>query len=326
MSYPRVCVIGAGSLSTRRIYPNLGAAGAQLVGCCDLDQAKAERNAALWGGQAYRDWETMLSEQTPDGVIICIGPEQHPVLAQAVLQAGYPVYTEKPPAVSSADALATARVAKETGLLCVTAFKKRYTRAADRAKAFLAGFPTEDFVSLSLDYGCGRTREDGPRTWFLLDFAIHGIDLVSYLGGDVAEVFAFSKGPEAYAISIRFSSGAVGAVHLMTHRSATVPTEELELTCRGGNWMTVHNSSVWKITLGGKAAEWREPSTFTSSGDDGYDTGHLAELVDYVHALQEGRTTSRSSIDQSYRSMVLYEAIRDSARSGELSRVSYEEI
>ncbi len=63
MNEPRICIVGAGALSTRRIYPYIGAAGAQLVGVCDLDTQKAERNARLFGGQVYADVEQLVSEQ-----------------------------------------------------------------------------------------------------------------------------------------------------------------------------------------------------------------------------------------------------------------------
>ena len=42
---PRICIVGAGHLSTSRIYPYIGAAGGVLAGVCDLDIEKAERNA-----------------------------------------------------------------------------------------------------------------------------------------------------------------------------------------------------------------------------------------------------------------------------------------
>jgi len=87
--------------------------------------------------------------------------------------------------------------------------------------------------------------------------------------------------------------------------------------------MTVHNSSSWRITEGEKPVEWREPPAFVSAGDSGNETGHLTELVDFVAAIKEGRTT-RSNVRESYKSMVLYEAIRDSADTGSVIDVTYE--
>ena len=323
MTEPRIAIVGAGNLSTRRIYPNLGAAGARIVGVCDLDSEKAERNARRFGGTAFGDLSVMLEELKPDGVICCIGPEAHAKVAMQVLRLGYPIYTEKPPAASAEDALAVARVAAETGLLCTTAFKKRYAQSNNRAVEWLEGFPIEDRYMISIDYCSAQYKNDSPRRSFLLDFCIHIIDLVGYLFGDVSEVFTFAKGKDAYAVSLRFASGAVGTLSLNCGRSFQVPTEEIEISVRGGNFMSIHNSSCWRITEDGKPVEWREPPTFTSSGDSGNDTGHLAELADYVAALKEGRKTMRSNIYESYKSLVLYEAIKVSAESGGVTPVLY---
>ena len=147
---------------------------------------------------------------------------------------------------------------------------------------------------------------------------------MGFLFGDVAQVFSFAKDQDAYAVSLRFACGAVGSLNLNCGRSFHVPTEEVELTVRGGHFMTIHNSSVWRIAEDGTPAEWREPPTFTSAGDSGNDTGHLAELVDFLAAIQEGRTT-RSNIHESAKSMALYEAIAASAKSGQAVDVLYGE-
>lgn len=98
------------------------------------------------------------------------------------------------------------------------------------------------------------------------------------------------------------------------------------------------NSSRWRITESGQPSEWREPATFTSAGDSGNDTGHLAEIVDFLAAIREGSRSdgsarlgrckgsrrpaptpdrsTRSNIFESAKSMALYEAIRDSAATG----------
>lgn len=321
---PKVCIVGAGALSTKRIYPYIGAAGAQLVGVCDLDTEKAARNARRFGGRVYSDLGAMLDAERPDGVIICVGPRGHAKLATEVLNRGYPVYTEKPPSMNAAEALAVAKVAKEKGLLCVTAFKKRYNEAYNRAKKFIEARPAEDLYSLSIDYCSKQYANETPERTFLFDFCIHVIDLSMFLFGDVSEVFAFNKGKDAYAVSVRFANGAVGSFNFADGRSFLIPTEEVEITARGGNFMTVHNSSCWKITENEKCTEWREPPTFTSNGDSGNDTGHLAEIVDFVNALKEGRKTSRSSIYDSYKSMVFYEAILQSAETGQVVKPKYE--
>lgn len=324
MNEPKICIVGAGRLSTKRIYPNIGAAGAILVGACDRELAKAQSNARRWGGRAYADMDAMLDAERPDGVIICINPQMHATLAPRVMERGIPVYTEKPPAPTAAAALGVARVSAQTGVLCMTAFKKRYNLAYSRAQKWLAQFAPDDFYSLSIDYASAQYSNQGDDQ-FLFDFAIHAIDLAPFLFGDVAEVFAFAKGGDAYAVSLKFCNGAVGSLNLNDGRSFTVPTEEVEISLRGGHWMTIHNSSQWKIADNGQPTEWREPPTFTSGGDSGNETGHLAELVAFVKALG-GAETVRSAIYEGYKSLVLHEAILQSAHSGAVVKPKYEAL
>jgi predicted dehydrogenase len=322
---PRLCIVGAGRLSTERIYPYIGAAGAQIVGICDLETEKAERNARRFGGTPYNDVASMLGEQKPDGVVICVGPAAHATLAKLALNLGYPVYTEKPPALCSADALDVARVARKAGLLCTTAFKKRYSQAYVRAKQWIDQRPASDLLSLSFDY-CSAYYDNKPPRTLLSDFSIHVIDLILYLFGDVESVFAFTKEHHAYAVSLRFANGAVGTLNTNDGRSFAIPTEEVEISARDGCFMTVHNSSSWRITERNQPSEWREPPTFTSLGDSGRETGHLAEIEDFVAALREGRRTTRSEIYESYKTMVLYEAIKRASEMGEVVKVRYEAI
>jgi predicted dehydrogenase len=324
-SDPRLCIVGAGWLSTQRIYPYIGAAGAELVGVCDLDPEKAERNARRFGGKVYSDVEGMLAEQRPDGLIVCVGPEAHATLAKKAMGLGYPVYTEKPPALCAEDALEVARVAKKTGLLCTTAFKKRYTHAYTRARQWIGQRPASDLLSLSFDY-CSAYYDNKPPRTLLSDFTIHIIDVILYLFGDVESVFAFTKDHHAYAVSLKFANGAVGTINTNDGRSFAIPTEEVEISAKDGCFMTVHNSSSWRITEKNQPTEWREPPTFTSMGDSGRETGHLAELEDFVAALKEGRNTTRSEIYESYKTMVLFEAIKRASETGEVVKVHYDAL
>jgi predicted dehydrogenase len=325
MNLKRICIVGAGEHSTHRIYPYIGIAGGQLVGVCDLDINKASSNAQRFGGAAYVDIDEMLSSEKPDGIIICIGPEEHAKLAIHILKRGIPVYTEKPPAMDSLSALEVARASHDTGVLCTTAFKKRYSIAYERAKKWIQKYPEEDLNSLSVDYASAKYPQDDNRISFLRDFAIHAIDLACFLFGDVRDVFCFSKGVNAYSVSLRFVNGAVGSMNLNDGRSFSVPTEEVEITVKGGNFISIHNSSSWKITENGNPCEWREPPTFVSSGDSGNETGHLSEIADFFNAIQEGHTT-RSNIYESYKTMVLYEAIKESAESEHVINIKIEKL
>lgn len=319
-SEPAVAIVGAGRHSTAHVHPNVARAGARLVGVCDLVEERARANASRFGANAHTDWERMLDAEDPDGVIVCIGPESHADLAPAIMERGYDVYTEKPPAPDAASALAVARTAETTGRLCMTGFKKRYARAYEATREWIDDRP-EPLTSLSVDYAAASYDDAGA---FLLDFCIHAIDLVGYLGGPVASVRATAReAPAAYAVTLAFESGAVGTMTLTDGRSFSVPTETVELTLDGGTFATVENSSRWRRVEDGEPAGWHEPPTFVSGGEGDAGTGHVRELEAFVGALSgddggEGESERpRSHVVESYRSMVRYEAIAEAARTGD---------
>ena len=322
---PKIAIVGAGAHASNNIYPFIGKAGGQIVGVCDLDGEKAARNARRFGGQPFSRMETMLDQTRPDAVIICIGPQQHAELAPVVMRRGLPVYTEKPAAPCAAQTLELARLSRETGVLCTTAFKKRYSIAYERAREFIEEFPAEDLLSISMARHSGAYDNSSPRFDFLLDFGIHGIDLLQYLAGNARRVFAFTRDRHAYAVSLEFENGGVGALDFSDGRSFGLPSEEIEITIKGGHWMTIHNSNQWRMAKSGQPCHWREAPLFAAAGDSGNETGHCAELRDFFAAVQQNRTT-RSNVYESYKSMVLYEAIEQSARQGRVVEVHYEAL
>jgi predicted dehydrogenase len=268
MNLPRIGIIGAGDLATRRIYPYVGAAGGMLVAVCDEDEEKAKANAGRFGARAvYADFKEMLSNEKLDGVIVCIAPEMHASIAPQIMKAGIPVYTEKPPATTAAHAKKVAEVSQETGVLCMTAFKKRYARCYQRAKEFIQSPAFGEKQLLSVDYASGAYSNESLRWFFLLDFGIHVIDLTRFLFGEVSEVFAISRQEHSFAISLRFVDEALGNLSLTDGRSWSIPTEEVEITGSNGSFMTIHNSSSYKLFEEERLVEYYEPCLSTSVGE-----------------------------------------------------------
>lgn len=313
----RLGIIGAGQLSSTRIYPCLRFVPVRLAAVCDLDRSRAERIAARFGGErVYTDHARMLSDGELDAVIVCVGPDQHHRLAIEVMEAGLPVYTEKPPAVTVADAYAMLTTSRRTGQICMTGFKKRfapaYRKLAEAIRAGELGAPS----LLSIDYASGFYTEDpdNPRSQFLLDFTVHILDLTRYLFGEVAEVYARKTEPSTYAVALSFANGAVGTLALTANRDWRVSTEKVEVTGAPGEFAGVENSIRMRRYSKQTIVDWHDPSFSTAGGDSLVETGFAGELIEFVTAVRDGREPE-SSIASSYRSMVLYDAINRSART-----------
>jgi predicted dehydrogenase len=233
------------------------------------------------------------------------------------MEAGLPVYTEKPPAVTAEGARRVLETSKRTGKLSVTAFKKRYAPAYVKARQIVNGpdFGAPHLLSIAYASGPYRNIPENPRTWFLLDFCVHIIDLSRYLFGDVAEVFAWERELTAYAVTLKFVNGAVGTLALTSHRDYAVSTEKVELTGGQGRMMSLTNSVELKYWQDKEIKAWHSPSFSTAGGDSLLETGFQPELAGFVKAVREG-TVPPSSIESSYKTMLLYEAIKESAEKG----------
>lgn len=309
MSLPKIAIVGAGSLSGRQIYPRIARAGAKLVAVCDLEKEKAEERADQYGGKVYTDLDQMLATEELDGVIICVGPSFHPIGAAKVMQAGLPVYTEKPAAETIDDLKTLIKVQEETKQIYMCAFKKRYAECYRRAKEFIDSEAFGQASSMSIFRSFGPYLNNSPRRDFLLDYGIHSIDLAVYLFGPAAKVYAMSPEPNTYTINLEFKNGAVGSFCFCGHRRGLME-EDIQITGED-SWMTINDSVSWKIYEHDKIVEFKQGNFSTAGGDGGAATGHQNEINCFIQAIQ-GNAEPVSTGHDCLESMQLYDAIRTS--------------
>lgn len=307
----KVGIIGAGGHSSDQIFPCLPFLPAKLVAVCDLDRTRAERNAEVYGGRVYTDHAEMLREADLDAVVVCVGPKEHPQLAIDVLEAGIPVWTEKPPACSVADVQAMQEAGNRTGRICMTGFMKRFAPVYRRAREAVL---SEEFGApslLSIDWSLG-VDDKGWQDIFLLDFGVHMLDLARFFFGEVAEVFAATRAELSYAVTLSFVNGAVGTISMTVNRGFDV-TEEVKLAGDYGNYLTI--DSVGRLNRyhqGRIADQYDRPLALQDSLRD---IGYLGQLVEFLAAVREKREPE-ASIESSCQTMRLYEAICRSAAEG----------
>lgn len=318
----RLAIVGCGNLSTSRIFPCFPRLPVRLAGVCDLDEAKARQNARRHGGEAvYSDALKMLDETKPDGLVVCIGPEMHAKLAKAALERGIPVYTEKPPAPTADEAWSVALAARKAGKLCMSAFKYRYAPAQVKARAIVQSQAFGGLSNLSLVRASGPYKNEpgNARTEFLLDFCIHPIDQVLFLAGDVSEVFAAAPTPENYSVSVRFASGAVGSLCFSCRGSWKRPIDRMEAFGAAGHSIAIEDQIFMRYYADGVNKEVNEPRFCTAGGDSLVETGFFPEMQAFVQHLRGERKAEEipSRIEESAKSLAFYEAIKQSAATGQ---------
>jgi predicted dehydrogenase len=309
----KIAIIGCGRHSTANIFPSLRFAPFDLIATCDLDEEKAKRNARKFGARRwYTDYREMFEREDLDGVIIVINAKMHYQIGIEAMRAGFHVFTEKPPSTTSDEALEAVQVSRETGKTMMTAFKKRYAPAYVRCKEIIRDKGGTRGFHLNISYvlgGYGRDDEAARR--FLFDAGIHIIDLANFLLEDIEEVYTVkTEGHASYLVSLRCKSGGIGSLSMSSEGVGGNAYEKLELI--GHQTLTVVENVINLTHYDGRERSMFEmrPRFATSGNWTEVTTGFAGELRAFADLILEGRKPP-SEISASYKSMVLYEAIRD---------------
>jgi len=315
----RVGFVGCGVHATTNLYPALRHAPMELAAVCARHRGHAEQTARKFGAsRAYDDWRVMLDDEKLDAVLVCGDPALHAQVAAEALRRGLAAWVEKPPAPAVAQAEALAQLAREAGRPLGVGFQKRFAPAYVEAARRLRRWGALAHVGVTFAVGHTASAEE-----FLRDVAIHTLDLTRFYGGDVARL-AFerheSSDGDTWAVTLRFASGAVGALMLSNQRGWGQPNERVELTARDG-WLVVDN--LTRLTIyprddtspglvpGDRAMPrtWEPNLTVpTAEMSSLFLQGYVGELCAFARAVLDRKPAS-PSIDDGVAALRLVEAL-----------------
>jgi len=112
----RVVIVGCGNIAgpyarTIKPYPQL-----ELMGATDIDLARAQALVDQYGGRVYATLDEVLADPNVDLVINLTIHHAHPAVITQCLNAGKHVHSEKPLALTYAEAKALVELADAKGL------------------------------------------------------------------------------------------------------------------------------------------------------------------------------------------------------------------
>jgi predicted dehydrogenase len=195
--------------------------------------------AARWGAQrSYDNHLLMLEREMLDAVFISVAPQDQARLSMDCLAAGADVLVEKPLGMNAAEARAVSDLATATSRIIMVGFMKRHAPAYRRLKALMAdesilGPP----VSFNASFAFRPWTDSLRNETFLRLGAIHYVDLVRWLFGEVADVHvqSNSSGSDINIVAnLRCTSGAVGSLTLLGMAAWKREHEELTITGNRG--------------------------------------------------------------------------------------------
>jgi myo-inositol 2-dehydrogenase/D-chiro-inositol 1-dehydrogenase len=297
----RVGFIGCGRHATKMLYPSLKLARLELAAVCDVDEAKARRNARWFGAErVYTDHRRMLDSEKLDAVLICTGPTTHVSLALDCLERRLPVFIEKPPALTLAQAQRLHARSKELGVPVMVGTMKRHALVYRRLKEIM---DSPDFGPVSAVQAKMTTGwKNGNGFALLLDAGIHMIDLLRYLMGEIKDVSHRKCEHEAtyvsYAIALSFASGAVGTLFISDEYLWTRSGERVEVTGRGQFAIAENLVHLSHYRPDGQISVW-EPG-FSIPNDENltyFIVGYAGELQSFAEAVHTGGPVNASIAD-----------------------------
>ena len=206
-------VVGCGDVSVVHLEAIAKLDGVELIAVCDTEPGRAEAASQRYGVPAFGDHRDLLDRVHPDVVHVSTPHHQHAQPAIDCLDAGASVLVEKPVAhtVEEADRLIAA-AGRHPELKAGVCLQNRYNATARAARALLGGAPGPDRTDEAGGPGelgavrggsatvlwhrdsayyqsrpwRGRRRESGGGV--LINQAIHTLDLMQWLIGDVVEI------------------------------------------------------------------------------------------------------------------------------------------
>jgi len=328
----RLAVIGCGNHSRGALQPALARLPHfDYVAACDLEAALAADCARRYGaGSVHTDYRRMLDDVEPEAVLVVGPPQLHLEAGLEAASRGIHMFVEKPSAPDLAGAEALAQAFRDAGRIGMVGLFWRHAEAFQRA-ARLAADPAFG-ATLLFD---GLYLSPGPRVplWgatdvaysFLTDQAIHAVDAMRFLMGDVEELAARvgegADGAYGYAVSLRFAGGAAGSLAVTSFTDAF--SSRFTLHGSAGASLEITDAEALRLLArpvlpGGRGgyvdqnvAEWRQGWSYAGHLRPGY----MEELVAFARAIRDGYPAS-ASLDDGAAALRVCLAILESSRTG----------
>ena len=340
-------IIGCGMIS--RFHARaIRSLGAELVACYDQFPAASEKLAEEFGCKAYQDFNAFLAD--PEIQIVTIGTPSgaHLEPAVAAAKAGKHVIVEKPLEVTTERCDEIIDACEKAGVTLSTVFPSRFHQSSQQLKkaiesgrfgkltlgdAIVKWYRTQQYYDSGVWRGTWKLDGGGA----LMNQAIHSVDLLVWLMGDVVEVSALTglvaheniEVEDVAVASLRFKNGALGLLEATT---AAYPgyLKRIETSGSKGTAVIEEEDIIkWDFKESREEdAAIRESMANRLSGGGGASDpkainfeAHARQFADVLAAIEEGR---KPAIDgyEGRKSVEVICAVYESARKGAVVKLA----
>lgn len=342
----RAGFIGCGSHAFRNIYPALQFAPVRLVACCDLDAPRAQAYAAEFGAERwYTDHRQMLEREDLDAVFVVTGygpggRPQYPSLAIDCMEAGCHVWTEKPPAATTAEIEEMMAVSARTGRNVLVGMKKMFFPANGMAHELMSlpDFGRTSLVSLQYPQSIPgpeeirrylQDREHIGSVVGFLDHLCHPASLLVMLAGMPQTVFIERAFTGAGFAVFTFDSGVVASLTLSSGQSLNGGIERTMIVSDRGRHIIVDNNHRVSYHRIGPVGYGDTPNFYVGNPEEAtavwepefslgqlynkglFLLGYYGEVNEFALSILENRPPSKGTLEQAWQVTRIFEAFAE---------------
>lgn len=307
---------------------------AELIGVCDIDNARAQNFANTYNVPAFSDMIVMLKDLKPD-VTVVVTPSglhyRHVIMAARYSRA---IVVEKPMALRMEHAVEMNETCSKLGVPLYVIKQNRYNPPILKLKNHILKGNLGKICSASVRLRWCRDQsyfdQDNWRGTMELDGGVianqaaHHLDLLQWLVGEVEEVFSFAstalvdiEAEDTCVVALKFSNGAIGTIEATNAARPKNDEGSISIVAEKGIFEVagVAVDQLTKWTVNDSDKELRPLVNQTTNPPDVYGFGHkefYKHLLSNKHELIE-LVTGQEGI----KSLNLISAIYESLHSGQ---------
>lgn len=331
----KVCFVGAGGHSFRNIYPTFQYAPIELLAICDRNLERAKDYARQFGANNYyTNHKEMFEKEQPDAVFIVTsytkeGRVQATEIALDALSAGAHVWMEKPTAASTKEIRKLMKKSEEKNLNVMTGLKKIFFPAVEKAKEIMNtpefGKPSSIYIRYPQSMPDMENRRDLTKLTGFLDHIFHPAAVLQYLMGDITNIsYLWEPNNGGSVTNMKFSSGAIGTMHLTAGISSSSPLERIEVIGEGANIIVENGLKVSYYRKTAKPIYGRSPSYLVENNNaplhwepefslgqlynkNIFYLGYVPEVLHFCEAILEKKRIQKGKLSEALEILKLFE-------------------
>lgn len=313
MKRVKIGYIGVGEQGWSNLLPAIAQVkNVELNAVCDVNETQAKFAGQKYGAKnIFNDYKEMINHGEIEAVVMACPPQIHAEVAEYAISKNIHIFVEKPPTLYTEDLIRLAKLATQKNIITGVGLNFRYAEPHQLFTHIMNKDGFGDIAHIQVTHMCNK-----PKTplWgltstlksFLLAQAIHPIDMLLHLGGDVKKKslsIEKNNGALLLALQLEFESGAIG--NLLT--GTMFPHFESSIEVISTKSKILKLDSLWHLhmfdsekqsALLSETKRWTDIWTPSPLNSGHGRSGYAGEIQAFIDAIATNGVFSPSFNDQ----------------------------